>query len=289
MPGSSKPPFRLIVTDLDGTLLNSDHEVSPLTENALRKAIAQGVLFTVATGKTYPSTLGWIRRFNICIPVICGNGTIVHAPDGTILYEDPIPRELAIEAIHMAQSAGLVPIVYAGPGLLATKWDANIEVLVEHHEPHPQIVPDLAAALEADHKPHKLLFMNEHDLDAVVAFQAALNAAFTGRAQVLRSGLASVVELLPQSATKGAALAFILEYLDIPAEQTISFGDNFNDLDMIRRAGIGVAMPHAPEAVRLKADYVTRSNDDDGVGHAIHKFVLAPHAANMAQRCEPQR
>ncbi|MBN1678801.1 MAG: HAD family phosphatase [Anaerolineae bacterium] len=267
-------PIRLIVADLDGTLLDSEHKLTPLTEQAVHAALARGVRFTVATGKTFPSTREHIRQFNITIPVICANGTLVHAADGTILHEEPIPREYAIEAVRMAQAAGLKPVVYAGHDLLATEMDANVAEIVAHHEPVPEIVPDIEAALRDHYKPHKLILMSQ-DLDAVTAFQVRLANVFEGRAQVLRSGLASVVELLPCGVTKGTALAFILEYLDIPAQQTMCLGDNFNDLDMIQRAGIGVAMSHAPEAVRAGANFVTTTNDEDGVGRAIQRFILA--------------
>jgi Cof subfamily protein (haloacid dehalogenase superfamily) len=266
-------PIRLIATDLDGTLLDSDHRVTPLTERAIRNALARGVLFTVATGKTFPSTLSLIRQFDIKIPVICGNGTLIHRPDGSILHEDPIPRDLAIEAIRMARAARLTPIVYAGLGLLTPVRNRNIDVLTAHHEPDPEIVPDLEAALESRYQPHKLILMEEDNLEAVAAFQIELERVFAGRAQVLRSGLASVIELLPLGVTKGTALTFILDYLGIPSEQVIAFGDNCNDLDMIQRAGIGIAMGHSPEAVRQGADDVTGTNNEDGVGYAIQKWV----------------
>lgn len=265
------------MADLDGTLLNSDHVVSPLTEQTIRDAIAQGVLFTVATGKTFPSTVDLIRKFDIQIPLVCGNGTQVFAPDGTLLHEAPIPLDYALEALHLAEEAGFTAVANTHMGLVAAVWDANVQELVEHHEPVPVIVPDLEAALKNDHKPYKLVLMNR-DLDRVPEFQAQLERVFEGRAHVLRSGLASLVEVLPLAVTKGTALAFILDHLGIEAEAAMCFGDNCNDVDMIRRAGIGVAMGQSPEDVRLAADYVTGTNDEDGVGHAIRKFVLAPRA-----------
>jgi Cof subfamily protein (haloacid dehalogenase superfamily) len=267
-------PVRLIVADLDGTLLDSAHRVSPLTAQAIRVARARGILFTVATGKTFPSTQEWIRRFDIQLPVICANGTLIHAPDGTVLHEDPIPREYAIEAVRLARKAGVMPVIYAGHGLLAPEWNVNIDVLIEHHEPAPEIIPDLESALAGDHKPHKLIMINADDLDAVAALQETLADTFAGRAQVLRTGLDSVVEVLPHGVTKGTALAFVLDHLGLSAQDTIAFGDNCNDLDMIQRAGIGVAMGHAPAAVCEGADYITGTNNEDGVGTALHRFVL---------------
>jgi Cof subfamily protein (haloacid dehalogenase superfamily) len=267
-------PIRLIAADLDGTFLNSAHRVMPLTEKAIRESRARGVLFTVATGKSFTSTTGLIEQFDIQIPVICGNGTLVHAPDGTILHEDLLPREYAVEAVRLARAAGMTPVVTSGTGLLAPQWDHNVDVLVAHHEPAPEIIPNLEAALETGHKSHKVVIMEERDPEAMAAFQTQLERTFEGRAQVLQSGLISLVEVLPLGVTKGSALAFILDHLGIPAEETICFGDNCNDLDMIRRAGIGVAMANAPEDVRNDADYVTDSNDEDGVGHALYKLVL---------------
>lgn len=268
--------IRLIVADLDGTLLNSDHVVSSLTEQAIDAALAQGVMFTVATGKTFPATTGLIERFNITLPVICGNGTLIHAPDGTIVHEDPIPRDCAIEAVRLALDSGMMPVVYAGYGLLSPRRDENVAEIVAHHEPEPAIEPDIIGALESDYKPHKLILMSQ-DYDRVIAFQRVLEERFAGRALVLRSGLDSVVEVLPLGITKGTALAHLLHDYDIPAEQVITFGDNCNDLDMIRLAGIGVAMAHAPVELRESADYVTGTNDEDGVGVALRQFVLNNH------------
>ncbi|NDJ76292.1 MAG: HAD family hydrolase [Chloroflexi bacterium] len=267
-------PIRLIVADLDGTLLDSAHTVTPQTEQAIRSALARGILFTVATGKTYPSTVRHIQNFDIQIPVICGNGTLVHAPDGTILYEDPIPHDIALEVVQMARARGITPVIYAGRGLLAPEYNGNINVLVAHHEPEPEIVPDLEAAMSNSHKPHKLILIDQDNLDAVAEFQVELEQTFTGRAAVMRTGLASVVEVLPLGVTKGTALAVIQERLGISPEETFAIGDNFNDLDMIQRSGIGVAMGHAPETVRQGADYVTGSNDENGVADAINRLVL---------------
>lgn len=269
------PMIRLIVADLDGTLLNSEHCVTPMTEDAVRRAMAHGVLFTVATGKTYPSTTDLIQRFGITIPVICSNGTLVHAPDGTILKRSPIRREYAIEAMQMADEAGMVTVIYSGASLICRQYDRNLAELVEHGEPEPMLIQDLIGAVRTEIDPDKIIFMNGDDLESVVRFQAALEERFAGRAQAMRSGLASLVELIPLGISKGTALDFILEVTGVSAAETICFGDNCNDLEMIRRARIGVAMAQAPEDVRKEADYVTRSNDEDGVGYAVHKFVLS--------------
>lgn len=274
MPKTPASPIRLIATDLDGTLLNSAHVVSPLTEQAIHAAVKRGVLFTIATGKTFPSTVHLIRQFGIRVPLVCANGTQVFAPDGMLLYENPVPLSYAIEAVKLAMAEGFTPVVYVRMGLLVPYWDANSDEVVTHHEPVPEIASDLVAALSSDrYKPYKIILMKQ-DPDAVNELHLRFQRIFEGRAQVIRSGLASVMEVLPLGVTKGTALAFILKHLNIAPEETMCFGDNCNDLDMIQMAGIGVAMGHAPEEVRHGADYVTGTNDEDGVGYAIQRFVL---------------
>jgi len=271
--------IRLVVADLDGTLLNSQHEITPFTEKMIRAAQAQGVLFTVATGKTFPSTVDVIKQFAIDIPVICGNGTQVFAPDGTLLHEDPIPQDYALEAIDLAQARGFAPIIYTAKGLMASARDANVEELVAHHEPEPELVGDLKQALLHGRKAYKLVLMRQ-DPSEVVRFQQELLRVFDGRAQIVNSGLLSLVEVMPCGVTKGTALVHILEHVGLDLEETMCLGDNCNDLDMIQRAGIGVAMGHAPPDVRQYADYVTGTNDEDGVAHAIQRLVLRSQATD---------
>lgn len=274
MAAYSEQEFRLIVSDLDGTLLNSDHELTETTARLLDDLIACGTLFTVATGKTYPSTVQHIERFGIAVPVICGNGTLVHSPDGAILHEALLDVDLAIGAIRIARAVHITPIVYSGAGLVTDSWDDGVDLLMAHHEPAPVVVPDLESALRETYPPNKIVFMNTDDLDEVVIFQSRLERDYGRQAQILRSGLSSLVELLPMGATKGTALAYVLGHLGISSEQVIAFGDNFNDVDMIRHAGLGVAMANGPEAVQSAADYVTATNDQDGVAQALRRFVL---------------
>ena len=118
-----------------------------------------------------------------------------------------------------------------------------------------------------------MVLMNQ-DWGARAEFQAALERLFAGRGQIIQSGLNSLVEVMPLDASKGNALAFILDHLDIAPEETMALGDHCNDLDMLQLAGIGVAMGQAVPMLRTHADYVTGNNDEDGVGHAIQRFVL---------------
>ncbi len=271
MPGHM--PIRLIVADLDGTLLNSAHALSPANERAIREAQARGVRFTVATGKSYGSTLDLIRCFDIQIPIIASNGTQVFWPDGTLLHADPIPHEVALDVTRVGLSRGFVPVIYTRTGTIAEVIDANVREIMAHHEPEPEVVPSLIAALESGRYADKLVLMSQ-DHAALAAFYAELAAPLAGRAQLVWSGLASLFEVMPARVSKATALRVILDRLGIAPEETLALGDNCNDFEMIRLAGVGVAMGQAPADVQAGADYVARSHDEDGVAEAIQRFVL---------------
>lgn len=271
-------PIRLIVADLDGTLLNSAHVLSPRTIEVVRRAMANGARFTVATGKTFPAVRLPIETFDIRLPVICHNGTAIYAPDGALLHAQPIDRALAMDAVQMALDNDMTAVVYVDHGLISHVWDANTDEIIAHHEPEPAIVDDIVEALRANYRPYKLVLMNQ-DEARVIAFMQKLQAAYGERALVLRTGLASVVEVLPPGVSKGTALDYILNQIGLHAHDVLCLGDSFNDIEMMQRARIGVAMANAPLAVRESADYVTASNDEDGVALAIERFVLQSETA----------
>jgi len=266
-------PIRLIVADLDGTLLNSAHALSPANERAIRQAQARGVRFTVATGKTFASTLDLIRRFDIQIPIIAANGTQVFWPDGALLHADPIPQDVALDVTRLGLARGFTPIIYTRSGIIAEEIDANVREIMAHHEPAPEIVPSAVAALAGGRSADKMVLMSQ-DHAALAAFYVELTGPLAGRAQLVWSGLSSLFEVMPLGVSKATALRVLLDRVGIAPEATLALGDNCNDLEMIRLAGVGVAMGQSPQDVRAGADYVAGTHDEDGVAEAIRRFVL---------------
>ncbi len=264
------PEIRAIAVDLDGTLLNSDHLLTPRCEAALRAAMARGVRVIFATGKTATSGLALAHRLGLDTPGVYSQGLILANIDGTIRYQRTLDPEAARIVTTYAEEHGYPIVAYSGMRLLAECYNIQTDFMVVHHEPLPELVGPLSAIV--DHVPINKLNMHV-DEQEIAAVRAALTARVGERATLVQS-LPVQLETLPPGASKGDGLRRLLADLNLDPRHVLAIGDGENDLEMLRLAGIGVAMGNAPASVRAVADYVTASNDEDGVALAIERFVL---------------
>jgi Cof subfamily protein (haloacid dehalogenase superfamily) len=262
--------YRLVVTDLDGTLVTSTHEITPRTLAAVRAAQQRGVRVCLATGRMWSSAEPYARRFGADPPAILYNGGLVYDfSKDTVLYRMPLEHEQARAVLEMLREfPSVVPHLYvndlvyaAGPSELTEQYRRRNGLQVE-------LVGDLVAFLRLD--PMKILIIGTpNDLAAVLAQIRAralpVHAVFSEP---------TFLEILPQGSSKGTALEFLAPRLGIALADVIAVGDNLNDLEMIRTAGLGVAMGNAPAEVQSHADYVTATNDNEGLAVVIERFIL---------------
>lgn len=264
-------PIRLIVTDLDGTLLNSNHNISPRTEKILREAMQRGIPLILATGKTRTSALHIIDHLGLTTPGVYIQGLMVYSGTGDVLYQQTLASDPAHIAIEAAEQGDYTTVIYSGTRILTKANNAFTDMLVKHHEPDPVAVGPLRDAIE--HYPvHKLTFIDE--ASRITTLRAALQTQIGDRVTLVQA-LDTMLEVLPPGASKGNGLSHLLELIDMPKENVIAFGDGENDIGMLQLAGIGVAMGNSKPEVQKAANYVTASNDHDGIAEALERFVLA--------------
>jgi Cof subfamily protein (haloacid dehalogenase superfamily) len=263
--------YRLLVTDLDGTLVTSTREITPRVLTVVRAAQQRGVRVCLATGRMWPSTEPFARRLGADPPAILYNGGLVYDfSTSTVLRRVPLPYAAARAVLEMLREFPSVqPHLYvddrvfaSGPSEETDRYSRRNGLLVE-------LVGDLIAFLPSDAM--KILIIGTPgDLAAVLAQIHArslpVHAVFSDP---------TFLEILPQGSSKGTALEFMAQWLRIPLAEVIAVGDNLNDLEMIRAAGLGVAMGNAPPDVQSQADYVTATNDKEGLADVIERFVLA--------------
>ncbi len=268
--------YRLLVTDLDGTLVTSTREITPRTLAAVRGAQQRGVRVCLATGRMWSSAEPYVRRLGADPPAILYNGGLVYDfSTGTVLYRLPLGYEHARAVLEMLREfPSVLPHLYlddrvyaAGPSELTEQYRRRNGLQVD-------LVGDLIAFLRPD--PMKILIIGApNDLHTVLAQIGAralpVHAVFSEP---------TFLEILPQNSSKGIALEFLAPQLGVALAEVIAVGDNLNDLEMIRTAGLGVAMGNAPAEVKSHADYVTASNNDEGLAIVIERFVLADGRAS---------
>lgn len=262
--------IQLVALDLDGTLLTSTGEVSPGVLAAVRAAQARGVRVLVATGRIWPSAAPYVRRVGADPPVILYNGGLVYDfRTDTVLHRVTLAYDHARAVLELlGQYPQVQPHLCVDDRVYVGHSNALSEAYARKNGVSVIEVGDLVKFLPPD--PMKILIIGERsDLVAVKAVIGALPLPIHSVFSEL-----TYLEILPVGISKGTALAFVAQQLAIPRAAVLAVGDNLNDLEMIQFAGVGVAMANAEAALIPQADYVTGTNDDDGVRDVIERFVL---------------
>ncbi|MBZ0305781.1 MAG: Cof-type HAD-IIB family hydrolase [Anaerolineae bacterium] len=265
--------IQLIAVDLDGTLLNSQHQLTPRTRAALQAAVRQGIQVVVATGRTRsaPTAGRVIEELGLTSPGIFSQGLMIHNADGSVRFQQSISTERAAEVIRFSEANRLHYYGASGATLFMQPDNPFVVAMLEqYHEPSPREVPSLLHILDS-HPINKFVFIEAPE--RLTDLRDFLLPQLVDGENLFASA-PEFLEFVPAGASKGAALARLIEELNIPRESVLALGDAENDIEMLQVAGIGVAMGNAMPHVKEIADYITLSNDEDGVAEAIERFVL---------------
>ena len=265
--------YRLIAMDLDDTLLTDELTVSERTREAMRQAVARGVRLTIATGRMFASAQQVARQVGLNVPIITYQGSLVrNLLDGQVLYERFVPVEAAARLYEYCAERRLHLQTYIKDRLFAAADSDKLQAYAVQSDIAYTVTGEFASLVTTSPEQTKLLIIDEPArLDAMKPELAAM----LGPDVHLTKSKDHYLELLHREGTKGHALRFLADYYGIPLEETIAVGDAWNDREMIEVAGLGVAMANAVPGLKELADYVTLSNNEDGVRHVLEKFVLA--------------
>lgn len=266
-------PYKLVALDLDDTLLNAQFKISPRNQEAIRRVVKKGILVTIATGRMYRSALRYARELEIDLPLILYHGAMIReAVSGEMIRYSPVPGELAREIVEFAAAENYHVNLYIDDRLFV-RTETEESRYYQTIAPIPvEPVGDLCAFLDQRQvEPTKLSIINRDE--RMDELQPYLEEKYTGRLTVLQSR-PHFLEITSTEATKGQALKYLGDLRDIKQEEMVAIGDSYNDIDMLRFAGMGVAMANAPAAVRDVADFITDSNLDDGVATFLERYIL---------------
>mgnify|MGYP002623909440 CR=1 FL=1 len=271
--------IRLIALDLDGTLLNSDKQLSEENSASLLKAAEEGVEIVPATGRFYRGMPSVIRELPYVHYVISVNGAQVYdvLEDKTVCGSE-IPCEQAVSVMERLDALDVIYDCYQnGWGWMtqslydkANKYAANnhsLEMILNLRTP----VPELKAYLKERSEGVQKIQVFFRDMELRSEMLKKLPEEFPDL--VFTTSIVNNIEINSRQATKGYALEKLAEYLKIPMESTMAFGDDTNDITMLKSAGIGVAMGNSDSEVKGSADYITDGCDNSGVAHALKHFL----------------
>lgn len=267
-------PFRAIALDLDGTLTNHDKVVTPRTRQALLKAQEQGAIIILASGRpTYgivpvaeclelEKRGGYILSYN--------GGNIVNTKTGEKLFSQFLPDAVIPILYKYAKEKNHALLGYAGNEIITEMPDDQyVKEESRINKMNIRKVDNLLDALESH--PTKLLMTG--DPTDMIKAEEELVEILGEKMDIFRSA-PFFLELVPKGIDKAQSLLRLLSKINLTPADLMAFGDGYNDLSMLKLAGVGVAMANAAPEVRADADYVTLSNEEDGVAEALLHFGM---------------
>lgn len=266
--------YKLIALDLDGTLTNDKKEVTPYTREILHKAAAQGASIALVSGRptlginhvakalSLEDIGGYILAYN--------GGHILDCRTGEDIYKAQFPREYIKEAVAIAREYNVAIVSYDDEGIVT---EGPMDKYVEHESYNNGIpakkVDDLVSYL--DYPIVKMVMCGDPEL--IAKLEPMMAERFKGRLDIYRAE-SIYLEVMPLGIKKSAGLQMLMDILHIDRTELIACGDANNDLPMMELAGLSVAVENAYDNVKAAADFITKSNNDDGVAYAVKKFVL---------------
>ncbi len=271
--------YRLVSIDIDGTLLNDQRKIAPRTASAIARAVDMGMAVCLATGRRWNSTVDYVRQLKLQTPTICFHGgVVVDSITGQALHSEMLDMTLARSIIAAWIDFGVPVFVYRHslemPDVIHQHHDSDhprVRDFLDHEGGNVAVVDDLLASL--DWQPMRLMTYG-YPRHVEACYQQFANL-YTEEVQVYLTPHqdTAYLEVLPAGASKAQGLDWLSRHLGVSPGQAIAFGDNLNDLDMLRWAGLGVAMGNAGRHVKEAADIVTADNDSDGIAMVLEEVL----------------
>lgn len=270
--------YKLVVTDMDGTLLNSQGKVSDENKEVLIKLQDEGVHVAVATGRIYASARIFAKYIGVKTPIIACNGALVRKIDNDKpLYESYLNKKDCGKIVDICRKHNVYHHFYTDDTFYTERLDKSSlrysewnKTLTEEERINLEVIEDAYDVINnLNEKIFKFLIIDE-DVNLLKKIRGELSQI--SGVECCKSRYDNL-EIMNKGVEKGKAVKSLADSLGIKQEEVICLGDNENDISMIKYAGLGIAMGNAEDIVKKTADYVTEINDKNGVAEALKKFI----------------
>lgn len=264
--------FKMICLDIDGTLLNSKHQITAESKKAIKAAVNEKGIPVILVSARMPKGIIFLQKeLEIEAPIICYSGALVLDKNGEILFQKHISVSDIKEVYAAAKKLGIHVSLYKDDDWCIEKMDDWARQEYEITNITPNVI-NFEFLFEVWKKEgsgsNKILCMANPDKINLLKEHLKIDSLN------IYPSKPTYLEIMPKEASKTSAIEILREKFNIKQREILAAGDNYNDMDMIEYAGLGVAMGNAPKEVKICANFVTLTNDEDGVAEAIKKFCL---------------
>lgn len=264
--------IKLIVSDIDGTILNEKSECSSCVRKALEDVQKLGVKVVLATGRMFMGADPVRESLGLDTPVICYQGAMVRKGD-EILYQNPVPNSLAREIIEISRARGFHLNLYNDDTLIVE--DDNKQYMKDYTQGRFTTYKVVKSFDDIELGDVSKLLCITYNEDEIISLQKELSKQFEGKLAIVRSHK-YYLEFTDINATKGNAMNFLKKLWNINTDEVFASGDQDNDFDLLKNAGVKIAMGNASEKLKSIADYICPTINEDGLAVAIDKYILNP-------------
>lgn len=269
--------IKLLVVDIDGTIAGEANTVSETVKTAITKAQTKGIKVALATGRMYRSAIRFHQQIVSTLPIIAYQGAWIQDPTTQQRHRHlPVNREMVVEILDYLEQPDLSSLLsihfYINDDLYVRELTPETRVYAERSGINPIPVGDLRQVLDIE--PTKILALTPEPriTDYLLT---SLRDRYQPHQLYLTKSVATFFEAAHPQVNKGGAVQYLAEeILQLKPENIMTIGDNFNDVEMLAYAGMGIAMGDAPDQVKSHADWIAPSVEEDGVAIAIEKFLL---------------
>ncbi|MBL4933435.1 Cof-type HAD-IIB family hydrolase [Clostridium paridis] len=284
--------YKLILTDMDGTFLNSEHELSEENIKAVKRAQEKGVLFGIVSGRPYKLIKPFVQEHNFNCYAVALNGAQIYNEEFDIISENYIDNDSVYEAIKIYEEEDILYQIYTSNETLCKPLGNHEKEFINLAEEYSSDKEEIAKIVE-DMKKHT--YGNSLIVEDIIDYikvnnlkvcKMEVKSSSAEKLAIIKDKIGKIedisitssyknnLEFVHKSVDKGSALEQLGEKLGVNPKEIIAIGDNLNDLGMIKAAGLGVAMGNAIDELKEQANFVTVSNDEHGVAQVIDKFIL---------------
>lgn len=283
--------MKLIATDLDGTLLDDEGKISEDNIKAIKKVMALGIKFVVATGRSYEAARLPLQAAHISCPIICLNGAMMFEADQTVINKVVMDELIAKKILKVCQQHNMYVEFFTSNGIYSESRDGFIHVLVDIMKSANPTISEVEIREKAelrfqaepvtfiDHY-EQIFAMDQVDIYKILAFSTDQNELIAVHKQLSSESNVAItssgdinLEFNHPDAQKGLALQHYADRLGIDMKDVMALGDNLNDASMLQMAGRGVAMANAADDIKALCQYTTKSNREHGVAVAIEEML----------------
>ena len=283
--------FNMIAMDMDGTLLNEQHEISDETLETLRRLSAKGVIVALATGRSGPAVYRHVRKLNLPrpLPVVCYNGAscrlfpphpVDPASEQKILFESPLSPSAVEDVLTLSKELGCLVQYYVGDSIfVVSKSASDADFIRRYHgltgATHT-FLNTYDNILTEKGPPSKILLMTDDPDRVVEAARAFQKKSTVPSFNVIRGNPPFFVEFLDANTCKGNGLEHLCRLMNLPTGGVVAFGDGDNDIEFLQISGLGIAMKNARQIVKDCADRVSeRKHSENGVAYELLKLEMS--------------